>query len=163
MAERHGRPLQYFGERVRKEHLARQIAERDEIQEGLVCLFSTLEPCWTFSLRWREASYVRRSRRKCLFLYYYFMDREFGLIHVRIQTWFPMQRQVYVNGHEWLARKLTRHGIRYAKQDNVFLAAGGLPASADSRRSLREPRLGSGGSIGWRVPSTRCCPACSHR
>jgi len=85
-------------------------------------VFSTLEPCRTYSLRWREASYVQSARRKCLFLYYYFMDREFGLIHVRIQTWFPMQIQVYVNGHEWLARKLTRHGIRYAKQDNVFLA-----------------------------------------
>jgi hypothetical protein len=122
MAQRQGRPFQYFGERVRKEPLARQIAEQDEIREGLVCVFSTLEPCSTFSLRWREATYVQRARRKCLFLYYYFMDREFGLMHVRIQTWFPMQLQVYVNGHEWLARKLTRHGIRYAKQDNVFLA-----------------------------------------
>lgn len=122
MADGHGRPFQYFGERVRKEPLARQIAERDKISEGLVCVFSTLEPCRTFSLRWREASYVQSARRKCLFLYYYFMDREFGLIHVRIQTWFPMQIQVYVNGHEWLARKLTRHGIQYTKQDNVFLA-----------------------------------------
>lgn len=122
MAERQGRPFQYFGERVRKEPLARQIAAQDEIQQGLVCVFSTLEPCSTFSLRWREATYVQRTRRKCLFLYYYFMDREFGLIHVRIQTWFPMQIQVYVNGHEWLARKLSRHGIRYTKQDNVFLA-----------------------------------------
>jgi hypothetical protein len=26
-----------------------------------------------------------------------------------------------VNGHEWLARKLARHGIRYAKYDNAFL------------------------------------------
>jgi hypothetical protein len=24
-------------------------------------------------------------------------------------------------GHEWLARQLTRHGIRYTKQDNAFL------------------------------------------
>ncbi len=32
-----------------------------------------------------------------------------------------MQLQVYVNGHEWLARQLTRHRIRYTKQDNVFL------------------------------------------
>ena len=129
MAERSGRPFQYFGQRVKKEQLARQIAERDKIEEGLVCVFSTLEPCRTYSLRWREASYVQSARRKCLFLYYYMMDREFGLIHVRIQTWFPMQIQVYVNGHEWLARKLTRHGIRYTKHDNAFLAV------EDSRRA----------------------------
>jgi hypothetical protein len=55
------------------------------------------------------------------------MDRDFGLIHVRLQTWFPMQLQVYVNGHEWLARKLTRHGIRYTKQDNAFLGIEDFP------------------------------------
>jgi hypothetical protein len=122
MATREGRPYQYFGERVNKEDLARQLAERDGITEGLVCVFATVEPCRTFSLRWREGSAcIQSARRKCLILYYYFMDRDFGLIHVRLQTWFPLQLQVYVNGHEWLARKLTRHGVRYSKQDNAFL------------------------------------------
>ena len=121
MAEREGRPFQYFGGRVRKEDLARQIAERDRIERGLVCVFSTLEPCRTYSLRWNHASYIQPARRKCLFLYYYFMDPEFGLIHVRIQTWFPLQLQIYLNGHEWLARKLARHGVRFTKQDNAFL------------------------------------------
>ncbi|MCI0421220.1 MAG: hypothetical protein L0312_18675, partial [Acidobacteria bacterium] len=46
---------------------------------------------------------------------------DFGLIHVRIQTWFPMQIQVYLNGHEWLARKLSANQVRYTKHDNVFL------------------------------------------
>jgi hypothetical protein len=122
MAAREGRPYQYFGERTKKEDLARQLAERDGIREGLVCVFAVVEPCRTFSLRWREgAAFIQSARRKCLSLYYYFMDRDLGLIHVRLQTWFPMQMQVYVNGHEWLARKLTRHGIRYTKQDNAFL------------------------------------------
>ncbi len=121
MAQREGRPFQYFGGRVRKEDLARQIAERDRIERGLVCVFSTLEPCRTYSIRWDHASYIQPARRKCLFLYYYFMDPEFGLIHVRIQTWFPLQLQVYLNGHEWLARKLARHGVRFTKQDNAFL------------------------------------------
>ncbi|MGQ0570978.1 MAG: hypothetical protein ACT4P5_15865, partial [Armatimonadota bacterium] len=122
LAEREHRPFQYFGERVRKDEVARQIAERDGIEQGLVCIFSTLEPCRSYALRWNKPTYVESARRKCLFIYYYFMDRELGLIHVRIQTWFPLQIQVYVNGHEWLARKLTRHGIRYTKQDNAFLA-----------------------------------------
>jgi hypothetical protein len=121
MALREGRPFQYFQGRVRKEELARRIAERDGIEQGLVCVFSTLEPCRTFSIRWDHASYIRPATRKCLFLYYYFMDPEFGLIHVRIQTWFPLQIQVYLNGHEWLARKLARHGVRFTKHDNAFL------------------------------------------
>ena len=121
LAQRQGRPFLYFAERVRKDEMAREIAERSGITEGLVCVLSTLEPCWTFALRWDDASYVRPARRKCLFLYFYFIDRELGLIHVKLQTWFPMQLQVYVNGHEWLARKLTRSGVPYTKHDNAFL------------------------------------------
>jgi hypothetical protein len=123
LAAREGRPYEYFGERPRKDDLARQLAERDGITDGLVSVFATVEPCRTFSLQWREGSpFIQSARRKCLILYYYyFIDRELGLIHVRIQTWFPMQMQVYVNGHEWLARKLTRHGLRYTKHDNAFL------------------------------------------
>src|SRR4029450_6895258 len=139
MAQREGRPFQYFGERVRKEELARQIAERDRIHEGLVCVFSTLEPCRSYALRWDHRSYIQSAKRKCLFLYYHFMDSEFGLIHVRLQTWFPLQIQVYVNGHEWLARKLARHGIAYTKKDNAFLAVADFPraqAFADRFASL---------------------------
>ena len=119
MAAREGRPFQYFGGRVRKEDLARQIAERDHNEPGLVCVFSTLEPCRTCSIRWDHASYIQPATRKCLF-YYCVMDPEYGLIHVRIQTSFPLQIQVYLNGHEWLARKLSRHGVRFTKQDNAF-------------------------------------------
>ena len=32
---------------------------------------------------------MRPAKRKCLQLYYYFMDRQLGLIHVKLQTWFP--------------------------------------------------------------------------
>jgi len=43
---------------------------------------------------------VQFAKRKCLFLYYSFMDPDLGLIHVKLQTWFPLQLQLYVNGHE---------------------------------------------------------------
>jgi hypothetical protein len=38
-----------------------------------------------------------------------------------VQTWFPFRIQVYVNGHEWLARRLDRSRIPYLKYDNAFL------------------------------------------
>jgi hypothetical protein len=119
---REGRPYQYFGERTRKEDLARQVAEREGITEGLVGVFATVEPCRTFPLRWREgAAFIQSARRKCLILSYDFRNRDLGLLHVRIQTWFPLQMPVYVNGHEWLARKLAQHGVRYTKPANAFL------------------------------------------
>lgn len=43
------------------------------------------------------------------------MDRDLGLLHVRVQTWFPLQIQIYLNGHEWLERKLTARGIEHPR------------------------------------------------
>ena len=122
MAAEAQRPHQYLSGPTRKEDLARQIAKRDGIADGLVCVFSVLEPCRTFSLVWKEAHpFVQPAWRKCLHPYFYFVDRQLGLIHVKLQTWFPFPIQVYVNGHEWVARRFDRHGVRYQKRDNVFV------------------------------------------
>jgi hypothetical protein len=49
IAEQEGRPYMYLHEKVRKEDLAKQIAERDHIEQGRICILSVLEPCRTFS------------------------------------------------------------------------------------------------------------------
>ena len=127
MAKKRERPFQYLASNINKEETARALAQRDGIQQGLVCIFSILEPCRTFSFIFTKNAhadqlpFVRPARRKCLHLYFYFMDRDFGLMHVRIQTWFPMPIQIYLNGHEWLQRKLDAHGVGYTKRDNAFL------------------------------------------
>lgn len=121
VAEGAGRPFMYLDRPTRKEDKARALAEADAIDEGLVCVFTTLEPCRTFALRYGQGRpWLESARRKCLFIYYYFVDREFGLMHVRLQTWFPFQIQIYLNGHEWVARKMDRHGIAYCQLDNAF-------------------------------------------
>jgi hypothetical protein len=56
MAQKHGRPFQYLVSNIRKEDTARQLAERDGIEEGLVCVFSILEPCRTFSFCFQRGS-----------------------------------------------------------------------------------------------------------
>jgi hypothetical protein len=122
MAEEQKRPYQYLQNKIRMESHARELAERDRIEEGLICIFSILEPCRTFSFRFKKGKpFAQPARRKCLFLYYYFMDPQFGLMHVKVQTWFPMVMQIYLNGHDWLARKLSANGIGYTKVDNAFL------------------------------------------
>lgn len=63
-----------------------------------------------------------KSRPRCLVYYFYYLDRGFGLLHIRLPTWFPFTLQVYVNGHEWLARQLTHEGIRLTQQDNAFVS-----------------------------------------
>jgi hypothetical protein len=122
LAAEAGRPYQHLAAHGPMEERARALAEQDGITEGLVCLFGTMETCRTFRVRYTEKGpKVGPDRRVCLVLYSYWMDREFGLMHVKIQTWFPFTVQVYVNGHEWLARKLPKQGIGFRKVDNAFV------------------------------------------
>jgi hypothetical protein len=121
-ASKAGRPYQHLRSQQQMEANARAMAQCDGITHGLVCVYSILEKCRTFRVRFSSTGpQLRPDLRVCLVLYYYWMDREFGLIHIKIETWFPFTVQVYVNGHEWLARKLDRRNIKYAKVDNTFI------------------------------------------
>jgi hypothetical protein len=121
MAERAGRPYRYLQGPIDKQKLARAIADSDGIEEGLVCVFSLLEPCRTFRMVYGEGRpRIVSALRKCLSLYFYLIDKQFGFMHVRVQTWFPFTIQVYMNGHEYLARKLDAAGLRYHQVENAF-------------------------------------------
>jgi hypothetical protein len=128
LAQAAGRPYVYLQRRVRKEDEAKSIASRDGIQEGLVCVLAAVEPCNTFKVAYGEGRpQLVSAPRKCLCLYFYWIDRELGWMHVRIQTWFPLTIQVCINGHDWLARKFDYHGIRYERLDNCFRWIEDLP------------------------------------
>lgn len=119
-----GRPFEYLASsQLSKETHARTIAERDGITEGLVCVLSCVEPCRSFTVRRnreRKQLQLVSGERKCLHLYFYFLDADFGLMHVRLQTWLPFTIQVCVNGRAWLACQLTRARIRHTQVDNCF-------------------------------------------
>ncbi len=122
LAETLGRRFEYINGKLRKDDYAKEIAKRDGITQGLICVLRILEPCQSFSVVPAEKRpKLVNATRKCLCYYFYFLDRDFGLMHVRIQSWFPLVIQICLNGHEWLARKLDKHGIEYRKQDNAFL------------------------------------------
>ena len=119
-----GRPYVYLpSSKASKEELALQIVERDGIKQGLICVFACVEPCQSFDLKKDRVSkhlQLVSKQRKCLHLYFYYLDREFGLMHVRLQTWLPFTIQICLNGREWLARQMDRAGISYLKRDNCF-------------------------------------------
>jgi hypothetical protein len=124
-AQAAGRPIRYVGSAmVSKEELAREIATTDQITNGLVCLVTSVEPCWSFAvLRDRHTQQLQLlpRRRKCLFIYHYAIHPVFGFLNARIQTWFPFQIQICLNGREWLARQLDAAGSAYVRQDNCFI------------------------------------------
>src|ERR1700739_2530683 len=50
-ARQAGRPLIYLnGSQQSKEQMAREIAHRDKIREGLICVLTCVEPCYSFSV-----------------------------------------------------------------------------------------------------------------
>jgi hypothetical protein len=108
-AKKQSRPYQYLNEKIRKEELARQIADNDGIDQGLICVFAVLEQNPSYTLRYGEnRPHLIRCRPRCLTLYYYFMDRQLGFMHVRLQTWLPFMIQVY-HPYEF---KIRRRGKR---------------------------------------------------
>lgn len=120
-----GRKLIYLNSsRISKEEKAREIAERDGIQEGLICVFSAVEPCFSYEVH-RDAQKRRLELRgrpqKCLHYYFYLQHPEFGFMHLRLQTWFPLTIHIAMNGREWLARQLDAAGLGYRRSDNCFL------------------------------------------
>ena len=144
LANQRGRPFRYLpSAAASKEELAREIQQEQGITEGLVCVLSCVEPCQTYSvLRDRQTKTIRvvPAQRKCLHLYFYFVDREFGLMHVRVQTWLPFTIQVCLNGREYLARCMDRVGMKYDKRDNCFASIEDLPRAQKMLERLTERR-----------------------
>lgn len=121
LAENSGRPYLYLNGRQRKEAIVQGLIDAEGLEQGLVCVMRTVEPCQSFKVvRGEGRPRLVNAQRKCLCLYFYFLDPKLGLVHVRIQSWFPLVVQVCLNGHEILARKLDKHGIAYRKEDNAF-------------------------------------------
>ncbi len=107
-----------------KQAEARKIAERDRIAAGLVCVLKTVEPCHSFNVVWDSEKgrlALRRELRKCLHLYHYIEHPRLGFLHVRLQTWFPFDIQVWMNGRDILARQLSRAGVDYRKKENAIV------------------------------------------
>jgi hypothetical protein len=125
LAEKAGRPVIYLqSSSLRKEDFARDIAERDAVTEGLVCVLTAVEPCMTFTVgpnREAKRLELRAHQGKCLHQYFYLIDPQLGWLNVRLQTWFPFTVQVVINGREWLSQQLRRQGICFERRDNCFV------------------------------------------
>lgn len=128
-----GRPVVYLhGQGRRKEDLAREMARKYRVREGLVGILSAVEPCRSFTVGPNRATKkleLRQQPTKCLHYYHYWLDPRLGLCHLRLQTWLPFTAFVCVNGREMLARSLDRAGIAYVQRDNCLAAVADVAAA----------------------------------
>ncbi len=148
LAEREARPVEYLASSsIRKEDYAKNIAQRDGVTSGLVCVLTAVEPCITFTVgpnRQAKKLEVRRQQGKCLHQYFYLIDPQLGWLNVRLQTWFPFTVQVVINGREWLARQLVKKGIPFERRENAFVDIGDVAAAGrllDRQSRTNWPRL----------------------
>ena len=120
-----GRPQIYLpSSQLSKEALVQELVAKEALREGAIALLSCVEPCLSFRVRIdRQSKRLRlvMESAKCTHLYHYYQHREIGLMHIRVQTWFPFSVDVCINGRQWLARQMDRAGIGYRQRDNCFL------------------------------------------
>ncbi len=123
-AREHERPIRYLASStIDKEAFVRRLLAEHPVDEGLICVLTAVEPCTSFEYH-RSQDRAERGLKprltKCLHVYQYHLHPAFGFLHARIQTWFPFNVQVCLNGREWLARQMERAGMRFRRQDNCF-------------------------------------------
>lgn len=126
VAQEHGMTIEFIRhiKAFRKEDRVQAIVAERGTHPGLVHIFSAMESCASFK-PWHDKgsgkTYVKADSGRCLHYYFYFIDPQLGLCHLRVPTWAPFRLQFCLNGHQWLAARLTRHGIGYQLLDNAFV------------------------------------------
>jgi len=130
-AQRAGVAIEYVNDSSKsKEELAANLAKRAGRTTGLRAILSAVEPCRTFFVRKNPATgliELHNRPGKCLHYYHYWHDDQLGPCHLRLQSWFPFNTFVCVNGREMLTGELTRQGIAFRQRDNCFSWVGDLP------------------------------------
>lgn len=125
VAKHAGRPVVYLASTAAdQERVAREIATRDKIENGLVCVITCVHPCTSYGVFGeRETKHIqlRACLRKCLHVYHYMIHPLVGWMVAWLQTWFPLTIKVCINGREWLGRQMDQAGIGYVRRDNCFV------------------------------------------
>src|SRR5271166_1960690 len=112
-AQKYGRPWEYYAGDIDKDAWAKEQLALSPLLEGLVGVLCVMEACPTFKLAQAKdrPGFVSRKVPQRV-LYYYFIDKELGLMHVRLQTWAPFTKLPWPKILE-----------RYARQVNPLLQA----------------------------------------
>jgi hypothetical protein len=129
---------------IRKEDVVATVLAKRGDAPGLVHVISAMEACDAYR-PWHDKptgkTFVRPDSGKCLHYYFYFMDRQYGLIYLRVPTWAPFRLQFYCNGHNWLASRLTAAGIGYTMADNAFVRIDDWQRAQEMADELSPERL----------------------
>jgi len=105
------------------EEIVKELIKQRGDHPGLVAVITNLETDYGFDIQGNKGTNkveLKARQRKCLHIYFYFIDEDYGLCYFRVQTYFPFKIKVYCNGHEKLAIDMKSANIEYIKSDNCF-------------------------------------------
>lgn len=106
-----------------KEKYIKSLIKERGSHPGIVAVLSSLEVDNSFDIFKNKETHkleLVARQRKCLHIYFYFIDEQLGLCHFRVQTFFPFKVQIYFNGKEKLSCDMDKADIAYQKDDNCF-------------------------------------------
>jgi hypothetical protein len=97
LAQQAGAEYRFLQGAHRKDKLVGDILRQRPIGEGLICVLCCMECCGSFNLiSGKDRPRLVNARRQQRVVYFHHLDPKLGLIHFRLQTWFPFTVQVYV-------------------------------------------------------------------
>jgi hypothetical protein len=157
-----GRKIEYLASSaLSKEALVNELLRREKIEQGLIVIYSCVDPCQSYLIR-RDAAKKQldlvSALRKCLHWYLYFLHPEWGLCHVRIQSWLPFTVHICINGREWLCRSLLAAGIGFRQRDNCLVDV----ADVNAAQSLLTAQSRIDWSTELQALLNEACPALSE-
>jgi hypothetical protein len=124
-AAQQGLEIYTFRKKEDKDKVARQHAERLGTRYGVVLIGKAQEKTSAFSGRRKDRNgkvwfnYFRRTVNVTHY-YFYIMDKDFGLIFIKVCTYLPFEVKVCLNGHEWAKQQLRQEGIAFEPLNNGF-------------------------------------------
>ncbi len=146
-----GREIRYLNSaQLSKEDIARDIAARDHIKSGLICVLRSVDPCMSFQINKNHRTHQTRgsstaNASACTCITHQILSDLRLHAHPASRPGFPFRIYVCLNGREWLARQMDHARLHYVRRDNTFtwledLDQGGRPCST-SRAQANWPQL----------------------
>jgi hypothetical protein len=122
-------PLEWAQPGQRKEDYVRPTLQRRRARQpfGVYFILMSMEqgPSFRISLPkfpTQDPNYriLRAQRSRYRHYYFYLYDQQLGAFCLRVGSFLPFPVTAYLNGHEFIARELTRRNIPFTQRDNSF-------------------------------------------
>jgi hypothetical protein len=126
-AKERGIPLFHFERKESKDLRAHQMRRERPVRDAVVFIGIAQEKAHAFSahrLPGKRAVFEFARTKSVLPNYYYFYldDSDWGECFIKVCSYAPWGLKLYLNGHEWLKRQLTKEGLGFESLDNGFFS-----------------------------------------